>query len=605
MAWHMTPLMDHGMVVDVLKPIRFFRDLGIPVRSAMNTDVNGLPWGVVDALLDHGITGMSHGDQRAFRPCAPPMAARLPLAGAGRADASPPITASSTASPATATCASRSTWTKRGERVPAMGEALGRARLSASLPDDADHQHPLPRQRLAAGGAARLRPPLQRRPIPEIRLRFGTLSEFFDRLRAEPEDRLPLMRGDWTDWWNFGAGSTAHETARRCRASATSTTRSGSKPGTRARASRAAGRRCATTARDGACPLRRAHLGRRPLDQPALLARDAHPATPEARLAAEGASLARMLRRDGLERLAIDAGGEEPRLLVYNPHPFPVRRSRCACPTCRRWPARPIRSAASASKTWCPPGRTSHRIQRQDVILSDLSDDRAYWTAPIEVPALSYVTMPAAGRAAGHRRARAPKGGMLSNGRLAVDARREGRRLALAQARRRRICRRRADGPALRRAGPRAVEPATRDGDLRPHRGRIARLAQVLAHRLERGARHAGRPSRSIAPSSPAAAPRSPNPSRCRTAIASRSSTASSPTTPRWRSRSVVDKVPLAEPHAPLPAACRRRSANPWHCDFETGGAMVRLDDEQLPYASRALHHHPALDPASPTTGTS
>ncbi len=43
MAWHMTPLMDHGMVVDVLRPLKFFRELGIPVRSAMNTDVNGLP----------------------------------------------------------------------------------------------------------------------------------------------------------------------------------------------------------------------------------------------------------------------------------------------------------------------------------------------------------------------------------------------------------------------------------------------------------------------------------------------------------------------------------------------------------------------------------
>src|ERR1051325_7777929 len=59
MAWHMTPLMDHSMLIDILEPVRFFRDLGVPVRSAMNTDVNGLPWGTVDVLLDHGIDGFS------------------------------------------------------------------------------------------------------------------------------------------------------------------------------------------------------------------------------------------------------------------------------------------------------------------------------------------------------------------------------------------------------------------------------------------------------------------------------------------------------------------------------------------------------------------
>lgn len=57
MKWNMTPLMDHSMNLDILKPVQFFRDLGIPVRSAMNTDANGLPWGSVDALLDHGIDG--------------------------------------------------------------------------------------------------------------------------------------------------------------------------------------------------------------------------------------------------------------------------------------------------------------------------------------------------------------------------------------------------------------------------------------------------------------------------------------------------------------------------------------------------------------------
>ena len=132
--------------------------------------------------------------------------------------------------------------------------------------------------------------------------------------------------------------------------------------------------------------------------------------------AADGASLARMLRRDGLERLAIAAGGEEPRLLVYNPHPFPVRQS-------LRLPYLPPLGGAPDPKRGfgledlVPTGPQSHRIQRQDVVMSDLSDDRAYWTKPIEVPALSFVTMPAADVLPDTSPLTA-KGGVLSNGRL-------------------------------------------------------------------------------------------------------------------------------------------------------------------------------------------
>ena len=48
----------------------------------------------------------------------------------------------------------------------------------------------------------------------------------------------------------------------------------------------------------------------------------------------------------------------------------------------------------------------------------------------------------------------------------------------------------------------------------------------------------------------------------------------------------IVDKKPLAEPHGlylPLSAALSEK----WQCEFETAGAAVRLDDEQLPYSSR------------------
>jgi hypothetical protein len=48
----------------------------------------------------------------------------------------------------------------------------------------------------------------------------------------------------------------------------------------------------------------------------------------------------------------------------------------------------------------------------------------------------------------------------------------------------------------------------------------------------------------------------------------------------------VLTKAPTAAPHGiylPLPTSL----AEGWDCDFETGGAVVKLDAEQLPYASR------------------
>ena len=160
-----------------------------------------------------------------------------------------------------------------------------------------------------------------------IKLRFGTLSEFFDRVRAEPDETVPTLRGDWTDWWNFGAGSTAHETG----AGAARPARSRRGHGARGLAPGQAAAPPRHAARDGPRAISRST----PSTPGAPTARSASRYSPETRTqqllklatAAEGASIARMLRRDGLERSAIDAGGDEPRLLVHNPHPFAVTQS--------------------------------------------------------------------------------------------------------------------------------------------------------------------------------------------------------------------------------------------------------------------------------------
>ena len=57
--WHMTPLMDHQMIIENLEPISFLRKEGMKINYAMDCDINGVPWGMVDALLDFNIKGFS------------------------------------------------------------------------------------------------------------------------------------------------------------------------------------------------------------------------------------------------------------------------------------------------------------------------------------------------------------------------------------------------------------------------------------------------------------------------------------------------------------------------------------------------------------------
>ncbi len=239
---------------------------------------------------------------------------------------------------------------------------------------------------------------------PAVKLRFVTISDFFDRLRAEPEERLPLMRGDWTDWWNFGSGSTAHETAQAARRPAPSRRRARPRrlaPERRGERPRAASRHGAAVAR----ALRRAHLGRRPLDPRAALAGDAHAASPEARPTRRRARASRACSAATASNGSRDRrrrrGAAAPRL-----QPAPVPGAPVAPP------------ALSAAARRCARAATGHRHR-------DLRADRPEFAPhpaagrgdrrhcptttpsgaqPIEVPALSYVTIPATDVRLGARR---------------------------------------------------------------------------------------------------------------------------------------------------------------------------------------------------------
>jgi len=583
MGWHMTPLMDHGMVVDVLKSIQFFRDLGIPVRSAMNTDVNGLPWGVVDALLDHGITGISMAINEHYGHALKPW----PRAFNWEAPGGRSITAyngfiygvtsdKSLRIPGDMDEARRRVpaWTKRFEDDGYTHPFLMMQITNIRYHDNGAPQDALPDfvQQFNDGNAS----------TGGVKLRMGTISEFFDRVRAQPADTIPTLRGDWTDWWNFGAGSTAHETTQALR---------GQRDLDAALAAEAF--------HPGSEPRRRAMLHDTARAGLALYAEHtwgadrsiSHPNSPETRTqqllklatAADGASVARMLRRDALEQLGIDAGGDEPRLLVFNLHPFPITQA-LRLPYLPPLAGAPDPKKGAGHEDLVPTGPSSHRIQRQDVVMSDLSDARAYWTAPIAVPALSYVTMPAAGVLPAETNSLSAKDGVLSNGRITLtldqsaggvtSLKLDGVEFAGAAA------------ENLRFGVP--VLEAIASG-VRTDMFDQVNLESPDWHKAwhqdwkaQRDLPTVGETTATLSRGSAELAQTFVLANGDKVRVLYRLL----PGDPAVQIEAVINKQPHPEAHSiylPLPAALGEN----WDVDYETGGATVKLDSEQLPYASR------------------
>lgn len=198
------------------------REAGLPLRSALTADVNGYAWGFADALYDSGVTRLlscihtHHGYHPLFQKQTPfywetPKGHKL------------------------------LTWV--GEHY-LLGNELGVAPGGAfeyTLRDGLDSAGMEPFQKAEARIAAyvdtlrRQGHPFDLAPVnfssrmtdngspfagavdfvnrynrlhgEEIRLQLATLDEFFDAVEAAGQP-IPTYKGDWTDWWADGVGST-------------------------------------------------------------------------------------------------------------------------------------------------------------------------------------------------------------------------------------------------------------------------------------------------------------------------------------------------------------------------------------------------------------
>lgn len=368
LEWHLTPLADVRMLIRSLENVRFFRKLGIPVRSAMNTDVNGVPWGLVDILLDHGIDGFSMAINShlggpvsprpgAFRWAAPDgreltvwngfqywhaanILLRMPSSVEAVAEVLPDFLAEAE---------------RRGYPLPYLP-------LQITNPHHPDNAAPDPTLSAFVREWNDQNPP--------VRMRTVLLGEVFDRLRQED---LPRLSGDWTDYWNLGAGSSARETTVLMEGLRTLDAAHGASawPGDLERRE--------TEHLDAS----HAHLALYAehtwgadcsITLPESLETKMQWATKSA-YAYQGLGHARIVLRDALHRLALRAGGNDPTLLLYNPLPVPFQG--------------PVRLPVAGLEWPLTPG--IHHRQRLDGAVHNLPEASTRW-CDIDLPALGYRT---------------------------------------------------------------------------------------------------------------------------------------------------------------------------------------------------------------------
>ncbi len=203
---NLTPLVDTDQLIESFQIVRRLRDnYGFTIRHAMNCDVNGENWSLVDALLDVGIEGFTMSINSHFGGAFQPRPSVFQWQGAsGR---SIPV---------------NNGWPyDKGwrEGIGRDADDLAHVRLPRLQAYLDQIGYPLPIVLLQSyhpygdnGSAFDFTPFIDAWNAAghTPRIVLATPSMWWDAVK---QYALPTYRGDWTDFWNFGSISSARETA--------------------------------------------------------------------------------------------------------------------------------------------------------------------------------------------------------------------------------------------------------------------------------------------------------------------------------------------------------------------------------------------------------
>jgi hypothetical protein len=228
MPLHPTPLADSRTIAAALKILDELRAEGIPISVALICDINGLSWPWADALLDHGVTTLCTAMNFVCGGGLPRYTAFHWQSASGRKllcwqgthynqgaywginyDA-PKRTRPSSRSGATGLVnAGASRWREvspAGRLAELKDYPYEKLLLQVTnIPPDNGPPHPKYLDYTTAYNR-------QARQNGWPAMRPASLREWADYLSGQATG-LPVWKGDWTDWWASGAGSTPRETA--------------------------------------------------------------------------------------------------------------------------------------------------------------------------------------------------------------------------------------------------------------------------------------------------------------------------------------------------------------------------------------------------------
>lgn len=214
MLANITPLYGPAQTVETLRPVQRLRDeYDFEIKYAMNCDVNGQNWPLVDALLDTGIEGFSMAINEHFggAPLERPKVFRWEAPSGRELLALNGYHYSTGMQLGIGTDLEelRETWWPRVERrLDEVEYPLSKLLVQS--------YHPFGDNGPAYGEfSAFVREWNDQRAVrdgelPEIEM--ATPADWWDHVKAN-DGALEVYRGDWTDFWNFGSVSSAREQA--------------------------------------------------------------------------------------------------------------------------------------------------------------------------------------------------------------------------------------------------------------------------------------------------------------------------------------------------------------------------------------------------------